>query len=257
MAQIHPTSLIHPKSEIADEVVIGPYCIVNEGVKLGRGNFLHSHVVLSGPTEIGEENEFYSFCAIGGRSQDLKYSQEPTRLSIGNKNCFREFVTINRGTAQESLTRIGSSNHFLAYAHVAHDCSVGNYCIFSNNGTLAGHVIMEDYAIIGGLSAVHQFCRLGKMSIVGGCTKIVQDVPPFMVADGNPATIRSVNGVGMQRQKISESIQGDLKRAFKFLYGGVFNTSQALAKIETEISSSAEINHLIQFIQNSQRGIIR
>ena len=257
MRQIHSTSLIHAKAEIGEDVIIGPYCVVNEGVKLGNKCHLHSHVVLSGPTEIGENNEFYSFCAIGGRSQDLKYEKEPTRLLIGQGNCFREFVTINRGTAPESVTTLGSYNNLLAYSHVAHDCRVGDYCIFSNCGTLAGHVIMEDYVIMGGLSAVHQFCRLGKMSIVGGCTKIVQDVPPFMIADGNPASIRSLNIVGLQRQEVSESLQNDLKRVFKILYGGNLNTTQALAKIEADISPSAEITHLVNFIRNSQRGIVR
>jgi UDP-N-acetylglucosamine acyltransferase len=256
-AKIHPTSVISTKAEIGDEVTIGPYCVIQDGVKLGKGCHLHSHVVIAGPTEIGEGNEFYSFCSIGGKTQDLKYQKEPTYLVIGNQNCFREFVTINRGTAPESRTVIGSFNNLLAYAHVAHDCVVGNYCVFSNNGTLAGHVIMEDYAIIGGLSAVHQFCRLGKLSIVGGCAKIVQDVPPFMIADGNPAAIRSINVVGLQRQEFEEAVQQDLKQAFKLLYGGNYNTTQALDKIEAEIQPSEEIKHLIHFIRHSQRGIIR
>lgn len=256
-AKIHPTSVISPKAEIGDEVIIGPYCVIQDGVKLGKGCHLHSHVVIAGKTEIGEGNEFYPFCSIGGRTQDLKYQKEPTYLVIGNQNCFREFVTINRGTAPESRTVVGSFNNLLAYAHVAHDCVVGDYCVFSNNGTLAGHVIMEDYAIIGGLSAVHQYCRLGKLSIVGGCAKIVQDVPPFMIADGNPAAIRSINVVGLQRQEFEEEVQQDLKQAFKLLYGGNYNTTQALDKIETEIRASDEIKHLIYFIRHSQRGIIR
>ncbi|MEZ5405103.1 MAG: acyl-ACP--UDP-N-acetylglucosamine O-acyltransferase [Verrucomicrobiia bacterium] len=255
--KIHSTSVVSPQAEIGDGVVIGPYCVIHDGVKLGKGCYLHSHVVIAGPTEIGEENEFYPFCSIGGRTQDLKYQEEPTYLKIGEKNCFREFVTINRGTVPGGRTVVGSFNNLLAYAHIAHDCVVGNYCIFSNNGTLAGHVIMEDYAIVGGLSAVHQFCRLGKLSIVGGCAKIVQDVPPFMIADGNPAVIRSINTVGLQRQGVGESIQQDLKQAFKWLYGGSYNTTQALDKIENEIQASEEIKHLLHFIRHSQRGIIR
>lgn len=256
-SQIHPSAIIDPKAELGEETVIGPCCVIGAGVKLGARCRLHSHVVIDGPSDIGPDNEFFPFCSIGGMTQDLKYKGEPTFLHIGSHNRFREFVSINRGTAPHDRTIVGSHNNLLAYAHIAHNCVVGSHCVFSNNGTLAGHVMMEDHAIIGGLSAVHQFCRIGKMSIIGGCAKIVQDVPPFLVADGNPAAIRAVNLVGLQRNGVPETAQRQLKQAFKILYFDKANTSVALERIEKEIELSAEISHLIQFVKSSERGIIR
>jgi len=167
--------------------------MIGPDVQLGDRCELISHVSLQGPSQIGSDNHFHPFCSIGGRTQDLKYAGEPTRLVIGDGNTFRESVTINRSTDATEPTTLGSHNHLLAYAHIAHNCTVGDHCIFSNNGTLAGHVIMEDYAIMGGLSAVHQFCRIGRHAMIGGCTKVVQDIPPYCVADGNPACVRSIN----------------------------------------------------------------
>ncbi|MCX7712269.1 MAG: acyl-ACP--UDP-N-acetylglucosamine O-acyltransferase [Chthoniobacterales bacterium] len=257
MTSIHPTAIVSPSANIGEDCDIGPYCIIEANVTLGRACRLISHVHISGPTEIGEENLFYPFCSIGHRSQDLKYKGEPTYLRIGSRNTFRESCTVNRATSPGLFTIVGSDNNFLAYSHIAHDCIVGNHVIFSNNGTIAGHVIVEDYAIIGGLSGVHQFCRIGQHAIIGGCTKIVQDVPPFFIADGNPAQIRGVNLVGLERAGFPDDKIRLLREAYRLLYRANLNVSQALERIRDELEQTPEISALLHFIESSQRGIIR
>lgn len=254
---IHPTAAVSPEARLADDVEIGPWCTVGPGVELGPGCRLISHVVLQGPSRFGARNLFHPFCSIGGKTQDLKYTGEPTHLHVGDDNEFREYVTVNRGTSPGETTLIGSRNHFLAYAHIAHNCTVGNGCVFSNNGTLAGHVTVGDHVVIGGLAAVHQFCRIGDHALVGGCTKIVQDVPPYIIADGNPAQPRSINLVGLQRRGFPDETIRQLRQAFKILYASNKNTSQALAELESFAPDSAEITTLITFIRASARGIVR
>jgi UDP-N-acetylglucosamine acyltransferase len=257
MSRIHPTAIIDTTAHIGQTSHIGPYCIIGPGVSLGEGCRLHNHVTLAGPTVIGDGNEFYPYCSIGQRSQDLKYSGEPTNLVIGDGNTFREFVTVHRSTSPEGETRIGSRGNFLAYSHIAHDCIVGDDVIFSNNGTLAGHVTVGDHAVIGGLSGVHQFCRIGAHAIVGGCTKIVQDVPPFLIADGNPAEIRGVNHVGLERRGFpAESIR-QLREAYRILYRSNLNTTQALESLRSDFEGSELVAHLAEFIATSERGIVR
>lgn len=255
--EVHPTALIHPGSRVDPTCSIGPFCIIGDGVALGPECRLISHVNLEGPTRIGKNNVFYPFCSIGSRTQDLKYSGEPTYLEIGDHNTFRESVTVNRATGVGEKTVIGSHNNFLAYSHVAHNCTVGNHCVFSNTGTLAGHVVMEDYAVIGGLSAVHQFCRIGQHALIGGCTKIVQDVPPFCIADGNPAAVRSLNHLGLQRRGFDDATIARLRKARKLLYSPDHNTSQACRKIEETFGDCPQVRHLLAFVRSSQRGIIR
>lgn len=257
MSKIHPTAVVDATAEISAGCIVGPYCIVGPDVRLGENCELRNHVALAGPAKIGANNLFYPFSSIGERSQDLKYAGEPTYLEIGSDNVFREFCTVNRGTEPQTITRIGNSNNFLAYSHVAHDCTVGNHVIFSNNGTIAGHVTVEDHAIIGGLSGVHQFCRIGQHSIVGGCTKIVQDLPPFMIADGNPAKVRGVNLVGLERRGFDPSSIRLIREAYRLLYRGKINVQQAIEKIRSEMEQTEEISHLVAFVENSQRGIIR
>ncbi|MCP4848397.1 MAG: acyl-ACP--UDP-N-acetylglucosamine O-acyltransferase [Verrucomicrobiaceae bacterium] len=260
LTNIHPTAVIDAGASLGNDVIVGPYCIIGDGVELGSRCVLHNHVSLTGPASIGENNEFYPHCAIGGRSQDLKYEAEPTYLNIGSGNTFREFVTVNRGTSQGDSTSIGNDGHFLAYSHVAHDCVVGNGVIFSNNGTLAGHVTVEDNAILGGLSAIHQFCRVGRHAITGGCSKIVQDVPPFMIADGNPAQVRGVNTVGLQRHGFSEDQIRALKQAYKVIFKRNLTLDEALAELKGLYSGEGvecPVNELIAFVEASQRGIIR
>jgi len=254
---IHPTAIVHPQAIIEDGCQIGPYCIVGSQVHLLNGCQLLSHVVIEGPATIGQNNIFHPFCSIGSRSQDLKYSHEPTYLEIGENNRFREACTVNRATSPGGVTRIGSHNNFLAYCHIAHDCVVGNHCVFSNNATLAGHVVVEDYVVIGGLTAVHQFCRLGRMAMLGGCTKIVQDVVPYTIVDGNPATTRALNSVGLDRNHVSPTTQEALQAAFKLLFKSGFNTTQALEKILALEPCPPEVQHLVEFVRCSKRGIIK
>jgi UDP-N-acetylglucosamine acyltransferase len=254
---IHSTAIVDSGAEIARDAEIGPYCVVGRDVVIGSGSVLMNHVTLSGPTTIGRANRFYPYCSIGQRSQDLKYAGEPTYLEIGDDNSFREFCTVNRGTMPETKTVIGSHGNFLAYSHIAHDCTVGDHVIFSNNGTLAGHVVVEDHAVIGGLSAVHQFCRIGRHAILGGCTKIVQDVPPFMIADGNPAEIRGVNQVGLERRGFDAEEIRTLREAYRLLCRANLNVKQACENIRTELPSNPHIAHLLSFIETSKRGIVR
>ena len=257
MPEIHPTAVIDQSAVIGPSTFIGAYSVIGAGVVLGEGCRLHNHVSIAGPAQIGDGNEFYPFCSIGQRSQDLKYKDEPTFLEIGNHNTFREFITINRGTAPGSATRIGNHGTFLAYAHIAHDCKVGDHVIFSNNGTLGGHVSVGNHAVIGGLSGVHQFCRIGDHAIIGGCTKIVQDVPPFMIADGNPAEVRGVNMVGLERRGFSSEAVRELREAYKIIYRTNKNTAQALEALREQFAKSDAVGALISFISSSERGIVR
>jgi UDP-N-acetylglucosamine acyltransferase len=259
LMSIHPTAIIAPSAKLGVDVVVGPYCIIGANVELGDRCVLHSHVVIEGPCSIGHDNEFFPFAAIGGKTQDLKYLGEPTGLVIGSHNVFRENTTVHRSTKEGEPTRLGDHNLLLCYAHVAHDCQVGDHVIMSNNGTLAGHVVVEDYAIISGLSAVHQFCRIGQHSITGGCSKIVQDVPPFMIVDGNPGVTRGLNQVGLQRRGFSEQDLRALKSAYKqlFLKKDHHMTMAISALKATSAASNPHVAHLIQFVENSERGVTR
>ncbi len=255
--QIHPTAIVDPRAEIGPGTIVGPYSIVGANVVLGSNCWLQNHVTLVGPMTAGARNRFYAYCSIGQQTQDLKYQGEPTYLEIGDDNTFREFVTVNRSTTAEGKTRIGHRGNFLAYSHVGHDCQVGDAVIFSNNGTLAGHVQVGDHAIMGGLTAVHQFCRLGRFAITGGCSKIVQDVPPFMIADGNPAKVRGINIVGLERNGFGADTIKTIKEAFRLIYRSKFNTRQAVEAIQQELPASPEISQIVEFIRSSERGIIR
>src|SRR5277367_1487649 len=252
---IHKSAVVHPKSQIGADCEIGPYCVIGENVELGDGCKLHSHVVIDGRTQLGQGNEIYPFASIGLKTQDLKWKGGVTRTAIGDHNTFREYVTIHSATGDGEVTRVGSNNHILAYCHIAHNVTLGNHVIMSNVATLAGHVTVEDHAVVGGLAAVHQFCRIGKMAIIGGCSKVVQDVPPFMLADGNPAETRTINKVGMERNGVSEEAQAALRAAYKILFREGLTIPNALAKIEKELAQSPEIQHLIQFVRGSERGI--
>ncbi len=252
---IHSTAVIHPKAEIGANCRIGPYCVIGEHVILGENSSLHSHVVIDGHTTLGRANEIYPFASIGLKTQDLKWKGGLTRTLIGDENTFREYVTIHSATGDGEVTVVGSRNNILAYCHVAHNVTLGDHIIMSNVATLAGHVTVQDYAVIGGLAAIHQFCRIGKMAIVGGCSKVVQDVPPFMLADGNPAETRTVNKVGMERNHISEEAQDALRRAYKILFREGLTISNALVRIEAELPALPEVSHLIEFTRSSSRGI--
>jgi UDP-N-acetylglucosamine acyltransferase len=252
---IHPTAIIHPKAKIGKGCEIGPYCVIGENVELGDDCKLHSHIVIDGHTKLGKENEIFPFASIGLKTQDLKWKGGITRTEIGDHNTFREYVTIHSATSDGEMTSVGSHNNILAYSHVAHNVTLGNHIIMSNLATLAGHVTVEDQAVIGGLAAVHQFCRIGRLAMIGGCSKVVQDIPPFMIGDGNPAETRTVNKVGMERNGVSEAAQTALRQAYKILFREGLTIPNAMAKIEKKLPPLPEIRHLIQFIRASERGI--
>jgi UDP-N-acetylglucosamine acyltransferase len=253
----HPTAIIDPAAKIGADCHIGPYCVIGPKVTLGAGCRLHSHVVVDGETTLGERNEIYPFACIGLKTQDLKWKGGLTRLEIGDENSFREYVTINSATFDGGVTRIGSKNHILAYSHIAHDCTLGNRIVMSNVATIAGHVYVEDYAIIGGLAAVHQFCRIGRMAIIGGCSKVVQDVPPYMLVDGNPAQARTINRVGMERNGVSEEVQNAMKQAYRLLFREGLSMPNALARIEADLPVLPELAHLVGFVRASERGLCK
>jgi UDP-N-acetylglucosamine acyltransferase len=255
--QVHPTAIVDRRAELGAGTTVGPYCIVGAEVVLGAHCWLQHHVTLAGPMRAGKANKFFAYCSIGQQTQDLKYAGEPTYLEIGDENTFREFVTVNRSTGGSGATRVGNRGNFLAYSHIGHDCTVGDEVVFSNNGTLAGHVQVGDNAVMGGLTAVHQFCRIGRFAITGGCSKIVQDVPPFMIADGNPAEIRGVNLVGLERKNFPPERVKTIKEAFRLIYRSKYNTAQALEAIRGELEQTQEIQEIVEFIEKTERGIIR
>jgi UDP-N-acetylglucosamine acyltransferase len=255
MSVIHPTAIIHPDAQLGADCEIGPYCVIGAHVVLGDRCRLHSHVVIDGHTRLGRDNEVFPFASLGLKTQDLKWNGGITRTEIGDGNTFREYVTIHSATSDGDATKVGSRNHILAYCHIAHDCQLANDIIMSNVATLAGHVTVGDRAVIGGLAAIHQFCRIGKFAMIGGCSKVVQDIPPFMIGDGNPAETRTINKVGMERHGISEAAQSAMKAAYKILFREGLNLSNAVARIEAELPPLPEIQHLVEFVKTSERGI--
>src|SRR6201997_1301787 len=255
--QNHPTAIIDPGAEIGAGTIVGPYCVIGPDVVLGPDCWLQHHVTLCGPMKAGAKNRFYAYCSIGQQTQDLKYRGEPTYLEIGAENTFREFVTVHRSTTSEGKTRIGNCGNFLAYSHIGHDCTVGDHVIFSNNGTLGGHVQVGDYAVMGGLTAVHQFCRIGAFALTGGCSKIVQDVPPFMIADGNPAKVRSYNKVALERHGFSEESHRAIKEAYRLIYRSALNLQQAVEQIRSDLPETPELAQLVAFVTSSPRGIVK
>jgi UDP-N-acetylglucosamine acyltransferase len=256
--QIHPTAIVDGNARIGADCYIGPFCVVGPSVELGERCQLQAHVVLDGPSVIGADNVFYSFSSIGQRTQDLKYTGEPTHLEIGSGNTFREFVTINRGTSPGATTRIGNEGNFLAYTHLAHDCVVGDRVVFSNNSTLAGHVEIGADVTLGGFAAAHQHCRIGRLAMVGGCSKIVQDVPPFCLADGNPAILRGLNMVGLKRHNIPMETVRQLKEAYEILFRHELNMQQAIGRLrEDRLDGVPEVSELMSFVATTKRGITR
>jgi UDP-N-acetylglucosamine acyltransferase len=254
MASIHKSAIVHPKARIGAGCEIGPYCVIGEHVELGPRCKLHSHVVIDGHTKLGRGNDIFPFASIGLKTQDLKWKGGLTRTEIGDENTFREYVTIHSATGDGEVTIVGSHNHILAYCHIAHNCTLGSHIIMSNAATLGGHITVEDYAVIS-IAAVHQFCRVGKMSMIGGCSKIVQDVPPFMIVDGNPGETRTINKVGLERNGVSEKAQAALRQAYKILFREGLTIPNALAKIEKKLPPLPEVRHLVHFVRTSERGI--
>ena len=255
--QIHPTAIVSQKAKLADDIEVGPYTIIKDNVTIGGGAKIGAYCVIEGNTIIGKFCEIFTGAVIGSRPQDSKYKGQMSFLEIGDYNIIREYCTFNPGTEEKSKTIVGNNNLFMAYSHIAHDCIVGNDCIIANNGTLAGHVIIEDKAVVGGLVAIHQFVRVGRLSIIGGCSKVVQDIPPFSTCDGHPARIYGLNLIGLRRNGIPKESIEQLKRAFKILFSSGLTLKHALEKLEKEISVNSEVSYLINFIKSSQRGMIR
>ncbi len=257
-ASIHKTAIIDPKAKIAAGVEIGPYCIIGEGVSIGKGTKLLSHVIIEGSTEIGENCSFYPFTSIGFPPQDLKYRGEPTSLIIGSSNVVREYVTIHRASVGgDETTVVGSNNYFMAYVHIAHNCRVGNNIVMANAATLAGHVVVEDFAIIGGLAAVHQHARIGKYAMVGGLSAVVQDIPPYTVAAGERAKLFGLNAIGLKRHGLSDQAIAAIKKAYKTLFRERRPFKDAIRKVQEDFPEYPEIDHLIEFIEKNKRGICR
>jgi UDP-N-acetylglucosamine acyltransferase len=257
---VHATALIDPKAEIDPDVVVGPYCIIGPDVRIASGTVLEAHVHIHRDTLVGRNCRFSSFCSVGGDPQDLKYRGEQTRLHIGERNVFREFVTLNRGTAAGGgATEIGDDNLFMAYSHVAHDSHVGNGIIMENAATLAGHVTVLDSATVGAFTAVHQFCRVGPHAFIGGFSVITRDALPYIktVGDRNEAKIYGINTIGLQRRGMPPGSIEELKQAYRILFRSQLNTSDALAKVRDLNWTAPEVRVLTEFIETSQRGFIR
>jgi len=256
MNKIHFTAIIDKQAEIAEDVTIGPYCVIGPKVFIEQETVLGSHVVIHSYTKIGKRCNIYSFASIGAPSQDLKYKGKETWVEIGHDNVIREYVTINRGT--EGVTFIGNQNYFMAYAHIAHDCKIGNHVIMANVATLGGHVEIEDYAIIGGIVAIHQFVRIGAYAIIGGGSSTVKDIPPYVTASGIRAKLYGLNIVGLKRQGFSKEVINALKKAYKILVCKPITLKEAIKQVkEDSIFSFPEVVHFVEFIEHSQRGIPR
>lgn len=254
---IHKTAIVSSKAKIASNVTVGPYAVIGDHVEIKEGTSIGEHVVIDGATTIGENCKIFAHAVVGKAPQDLKYKGHKSLLEVGDNNTIREFCTLNTGADEESgaTTRVGNGNLLMAYTHIAHDCIIGNECIIANVGTLAGHVTIEDKAVVGGIVAIHQFCRVGKLSIIGGCSKVVQDVPPFSTCDGHPTKVYSLNLIGLRRAKINKENINNLKHAFKILFFSEHPMPHAAELVRKEVPSSAEIDYLLNFIITSKRGI--
>jgi len=252
----HPTAIIDPKASVGADCTIGPYCVIGPDVVLGDRCRLHAHVVIDGHTVLGAENEIFPFASIGLKTEDLKWRGGTTWTRIGDRNTFREFVTVNSGTGDGEATVIGSGNHITSASHIGHNSVIGNGCVLASAG-LAGHVLIEDQAIVGGKSVVHQFCRVGRMAMVGGLARVVQDVPPYMIAEGHPAVTRTINKIGLERRGVSAETQNALRRAYKLLFREGLSLTDATARIESDLPASEELKHLLTFVRASERGLCR
>jgi UDP-N-acetylglucosamine acyltransferase len=257
-ATIHPAALVSPHAVLAEDVEVGAHALIGEGVEIGARTRIGPHAVIQGPTRMGSDNVVFQFASVGSAPQDKKYRGEPTRLEIGDRNVIRECVTLNRGTAKdEGVTRIGSDNLFMAYAHVAHDCVVGNQCVLANNGTLGGHVHLGDWVIMGGLSAVHQFCKVGAHAFIANNAAVTRDVPPYVMAVGQPASAHSVNAEGLKRRGFTTDQIRNIRNAFRVLYRSGLKLVDATRELETLAKEQPEIQAIVEFLRLSTRSILR
>jgi acyl-[acyl-carrier-protein]--UDP-N-acetylglucosamine O-acyltransferase (EC 2.3.1.129) len=261
--KIHPSALVAPGAQLADDVEIGPYSVIGEHVRIGAGSSVGAHAVVTGHTTIGEHNRIFHFVSLGEAPQDKKYAGEPTRLEIGDHNVIREFCTFNTGTVQadsihaRGVTRIGSHNWIMAYVHIAHDCIVGDHTVFANNASLAGHVEIGDWAILGGFTGVHQFCKIGAHVMTAISSVVFKDIPPFVMASGQPAAPHGLNSEGLKRRGFSAAALAALKRAYKTLYRDGNTLAEAQALLAIDAVQHAEVQQLLVFLARAERGIIR
>ena len=257
-AGVHPAALIDPAAELGAGVEVGPFAVIGAGVRLGDRVTVGHHASVLGPCAIGADTQIFPFASIGSAPQDLTYKGEPTRLEVGERNVFREFVTVNRGTVKGGgVTRIGSDCFFMAYAHVAHDSTIGSHVIMANCAALAGHIRIDDHAILGGLVAVHQWARVGRMAMIGGVSGVAQDVPPFCIASGERAKLYGLNLVGLKRHGFSEERIADLKKAYRLLFRAGLTLKAAADAVARELPHSPEAAELLEFIRTTKRGITR
>ena len=255
---IDSRAIVSPKAELAEGVSVGPYTVIEDGVKIGKGTWIGPHAVIKGPTTIGEGNKIFQFASIGDAPQDLKYKGEPTRLEIGDRNVFREFTTMNRGTVGGGgVTTIGSDNLFMAFTHVAHDCRVGSKIVMANYATLAGHVEIGDWVIMGGYSGTHQFTKVGAHAVLGNNAAVTRDVPPYVMAVGTPAVPHSINSEGLKRRGFSPDQIRNLKNAYRILYRSDLKLDDAVAELRKLADSQPEIQPMIDFIAASTRSLVR
>lgn len=256
---LHPTAVIHPKARLDEGVSVGPYAVIREHAAIGAGTTIGAHCVIEGRTTIGRQCEIFTGAVLGSAPQDLKYRGEDTTLVIGDRNKIREYVTMNPGTAGGGgKTVVGSDGLFMAYSHVAHDCFIGNHVILANNAALAGHITIEDRAIVGGLVGIHQFVRVGTFAIIGGCSRVIQDIPPYAVCVGYPAIVYGVNSEGLRRAGISSDTRTKLHRAFRALFHSQLSMRHAVEEVAKDGAAHCpEVQHLLEFIRHSKRGVCR
>ncbi|MFH1338966.1 MAG: acyl-ACP--UDP-N-acetylglucosamine O-acyltransferase [Candidatus Omnitrophota bacterium] len=257
MRKIHPTAIISKKAALGEGAQVGPFTVIADNVSIGEGTVIGAHCVIEKGTTLGKRCQVFTGAILGSLPQDLKYKGEASFLEIGDENIIREYVTINPGTEKNSKTVVGSYNLIMAYSHIAHNCFIGDNCIIANAGTLAGYVTVEDKAVVGGLAAVHQFTRVGSLAIIGGCSKVVSDVPPYSTCDGHPARVYGLNLVGLRRQGVDGKAIKQLGHAFKILFNSGLSLRHALENLSEENYTSEEVSYLIEFIKNSKRGICR
>ena len=249
-------SVISKKAQIGKNVSIGPYCIIEDNVIIGDNTIIDSHTIIKEYTEVGENCNIFSHCVIGGVPQDKKYNGEKSKLVIGNNNTIREFCTLNRGTEESGITKVGNNCLFMAYVHIAHDCYLKNDIILANGVQLGGHVTIDNYGIVGGMTPVHQFCKIGMHSFIGGGLRVVQDVPPYIIANGEPLKFSGINILGLRRRKFSSIQRENIKKAYKLIYNSNYNISQATKKIKNTFNIDDSINDILDFIKSSSRGLI-
>lgn len=257
MSHIHPTAVVHPDAKIHSSVTIDPYVVIGPHVSIGEDTRIMAHTVIDGHTTIGARCEIFPMASIGQKTQDLKFTGGTCYLVIGDDNTIREFVTINTATEDGGTTRIGNHNHIMAYCHIAHNCVIGNHVIMSNLATLAGHITVEDYVVIGGMGGLHQFVRIGMMSMVGACTKITQDVTPYTIVEGNPAAPKGLNSVRMKRLDFSTDTLNAIKKAYRLIYREGLQTKEAVARIRAELDAYPEALRMADFVENTERGLVR